>query len=332
MSGLFGATLISKFSGEVPIMSFQTNKNGTFNPTMPVASGTLKWIIDGEEQITNTPSKVLIGDIVDVEVFANDVPEGVVLTAPTFNSQNIIGEYSLEYFLINGIVNASTNLLMTSLPYSVFANVSSGVALINTGVTIQNFSNVLITGSSSMNDSELTSVIFKNQSQSFGTLRLQNNNLASLDLSNIIFTGGLLELQGNPLTTLILNNVDAQSLSTINLANNEITSLNLNTYTVESEIRGFLLQNLVNYTPPTDYGLGLTLNAVQTAALNQTSVNLFYTAMDTWYSANVPTANLLAATNLGTSASPNGAGLAALVNLRDVVYPNAGFTFTPLTN
>lgn len=318
--------------GEVPIMSFQTNKNGTFNPSMPVASGTLKWIIDGTEYITNTPSVALIGDTVDVEVFANTVPEGVVLNNPTFNSQNIIGEYSLGYFLVTGIVNAGTNLLMTSLPYSEFANVSSGVALFDTGVTIQDFSNVLLTGGSTLNNNEFTSVIFKNVSQSWSVLRLQGNNLTSLDLSDITFTGGDLLLQDNPITSLILNNVDSQLITTLNLTNIDVTSLNLSNYKMTAQIRGFNLP-VVNYTPPTDYGSGLTLHAMQTAALNLTSVDLFFEAMDDWFSVNAPTANLVAATNLGTSASPTGGSSNTnLAHLRDVVYPAASKTFTALIN
>ncbi|GAI27431.1 unnamed protein product, partial [marine sediment metagenome] len=64
MSGLFGATLISKFSGEAPIMSFQTDKNGTLLLPVTLGSGTLKWLVDGVEYITNSLSVPLIGNTV----------------------------------------------------------------------------------------------------------------------------------------------------------------------------------------------------------------------------------------------------------------------------
>ena len=142
------SSFINKAVGEVPIMSFQTNKNGTFNPTMTIAAGTLRWIIDGEEQITNSPSKVLTGSTVDVQVFANDIIDGVEVTSVLFNSQNIIGTLSFNYFTLNGAFRADANPSATNLTFSDNANIATSFLASACNYSSLDLSNVTISGGS----------------------------------------------------------------------------------------------------------------------------------------------------------------------------------------
>jgi hypothetical protein len=68
-------------------------------------------------------------------------------------------------------------------------------------------------------------------------------------------------------------------------------------------------------------------------ALDQTTVDSLFAALNTYFSTHTPTKNLAVSTNGGTSASPTGGSSNTdLVNLRDVIYPAAGFIFTATIN
>lgn len=243
MTHLRRRAFISKVS-EVPIMSFKTNKNGTFNPSILVSLGTLKWVIDGTTYITNSPSVALTGSDVDVEVFANDVLEGVGATSITFDDQNIKDELDCNYFNITTSGLFNSNLGLTSLLFS----------SLNTG----------------------------------GTFRVNSCNLTTLDLSS---------------------------------------------WTSATFIRYSGNSNLVTVTSPTSYNTALTSVNGSLCAMNLASVNEVFSKLNTFMSANAPTADCIVLVNGGTNASPTGGSSNTdLVNLRDVVYPNAGFTFTANIN
>lgn len=67
-------------------ITFQTNKNGTFAPSVTMSSGTATWIIDGTEYNTNSPSVALAGSTVDVSLIVDPTR----CTAINMSSQSIL--------------------------------------------------------------------------------------------------------------------------------------------------------------------------------------------------------------------------------------------------
>ena len=229
---------------EVLIMSFQTDKNGTFAPALTIASGILKWVIDGITYITNSPSVALTGSTVDIEVFANTVPLNETIVTVVFNSENIIGDLDFSHFTSIGTQQFNFN-------------------------------------------SDLTNIFFSANVNTIADLRHVINSITSIDLSNVILSN--------------------QYLAFLNSA---LTSISMPGYTTA-------VSNIdIN-------GCGLDL----------TTVNSWLSSLNTFMSSNAPISNLSLNLSGGTNASPTGgASNTDLVNLRDVVYPNAGFTFTATIN
>lgn len=273
---------------EVPIMSFQTDKNGTFNPSLTIPSGTLRWVIDGEEQITNSPSKVLTGSTVNVQVFANDVLQDAACTSNLFQLQNIIGSVSFEYFTKTGTLWAYGNSLLD-------------------GFTLSNNVN------------------------SSNNCRLHDCNLSSLDFSNTTVIGNFWVYQ-NPLLSSITFSANPSSSAAFRVFSNNLSSLNLTSWTMSGNIQVYDNPSLTTFTMPT-YTTTLANYWAGSCALNLTTVDLIFSSLNTFFSSNAPTVNLNVQTHGGTNASPTGgASNTDLVNLRDVVYPNAGKTFTANIN
>lgn len=283
------------FGDEVLIMSFQTDKNGTFDPSMTIASGTLRWVIDGEEQITNSPSKVLTGSTVNVQVFANTVSFGASVSDVSFESQNIIGIVAFDYFIINALIFfIDSNPGLTDITFSASGNVST--------------------------------LVFRASSC---------NLIGIFDLSGWTFNQQL-QLDLNPNLTDVTFNASGNVFTILSIPACNLTgTIDLSSWTaqvVNASISIGTNPNLTAIVQPT-MNLGLSGYAVAGCALPVAQVDNIFSILNTFFSANAPIKNLSVNTSGGTNASPTGGSSNTdLVNLRDVEYPNAGFTFTATIN
>ena len=287
--GVLGGLILKPSGGEVPIMSFQTNRNGTFNPSMTIASGTLRWVIGGEEFISNSPSKVLTGSTVNVKVFANTVSLGAEVTDVQFGNIGMIGDFSFAHFLINGNFRLEGNITVESLTFSEFENVIT-------------------------------------------QLRAENNDLSAADLSNVRLNGGL-RLQDNNNLASFIPSTEANICSIIVLVSTSLPFIDMSNYKLTALANFSSNPLLTTIIQGGGFGSSLSDYLCEDCALSVTSVNNIFSALNTAMSAVAPTNDLTCDVSGGTSASPTGGSSNTdLVNLRDVVYPNAGFTFTALIN
>lgn len=227
-----------RFGKQEPIMSFQTNKNGTFNPIIQTASGTLKWVVDGVEQITNSPSYELIGDTVDVEVYANEVTEFETITSVDFISQNIIGSLDFSWFILNGTLNTYSNAGLTGLVFSSQSNVITEFRTYFCNISSLDLSNVIISGGQFRvhSNTSLSSIIFKNVSQSAsGFFTVDNCNLSTLDLSNFTLSNTL-RFSDNPLTSIIFSS-SGNSFTTFEAFNTNLSSVDFSGFATSGILR-----------------------------------------------------------------------------------------------
>lgn len=365
--------------GEVPIMSFQTDLNGTFDPLMTIASGTLRWIIDGEEQITNSPSKVLTGSTVDVEVFANTVPLFEDATGVSFISMGVIGELSLLHFTIAGNVRIQTNSGCDSVVFSDEANDYNSIQLNNNNIEnldLSSFENsagqlwlqnnnvltdIVWPPSSANNTSSYTHMnsiavedidlrgyvcsgnMFLNSIFELLTLQFSSSNTSSrfeltncplLSSANInsFIINGICKITNTGLSSIVFNAGANSSALFECRVNPNVTSLDLSSWTFTKDVSCSSSVNLASIVSPI-YTQSLETYNFSSCALDLATVDGELANMNTYYSANAPTVNLVVDFSLGTSSSPtDGSSNTDLVNLRDVVYPGAGFTFTATIN
>jgi hypothetical protein len=145
-----GATTFIRQLGQVltslPLMSFTTNKNGTFAPSITTATGhTLRWNIDGIDYITNSPSVQLTGATVHVKIYANNFINGDAIDV-NFSNQNIIGGLDFSYFTLSGLFHAYSNPNLTSITFSTNANSSSSFSVDSTGLTTLDLSSFTLSG------------------------------------------------------------------------------------------------------------------------------------------------------------------------------------------
>ena len=357
-----------------PIMSFQTDKNGTFDPSFTIALGTLKWVIDGERFETNSPSKALTGSTVDSEVFANDVNEGESIST-NMASQNIIGELNFEYFTITGSLIVNSNPGLTQLTLSSFSNATTLVRAYSCNLSSLDFSNAILSGSFQIySNTNLTNLTFSASGNSAAIFDVHSCNLSALDLSGFTsislscnassnnaltsFTQptslssigafsmsncnitGTLNITNFNMTSLLLSNNNNLTAVTFNanaktfngvldLDNCNLSSIDLSAITTYSRLKLNDNINLSSFTLPAGYATVMNTYNVSNCALGTTIINSIFSTLNTFFSLNAPVNNLIVDAGGGTNGSPTGgASNADLVNLRDVVYPNAGFTFT----
>jgi hypothetical protein len=143
-----------------PIMEFQTDYNGTFNPRITPTSGTLIWEIDGTQYNTNIPSVSLSGTTVDVKVYAGTVTEGEDVTV-TMGAFNLIGELDYRYFTITGNFTTAVNPGVTSLLFSNSGNSSSNFQVNSCNLSTLDVSSFTLTGLFyAFSNTSLTSIIF----------------------------------------------------------------------------------------------------------------------------------------------------------------------------
>lgn len=112
----------------LPVMEFQTNKSGTFNPSFTISSGTLIWDFgDGSELYEgNSPNHTYSDSSTKtVKIYQNDVDISSTISAINFSSQNIIGTLDFSWHNINGTFYAHLNTSLTSITFSGSGNTSN---------------------------------------------------------------------------------------------------------------------------------------------------------------------------------------------------------------
>lgn len=260
---------------QIPIMSFQTNKNGTFAPTFGtiVGGGTLRWNINGVDYITNSPSVALTGATVSVNVYANDVAEGAIAQGVQFQSQNIIGSLDFTWFTINTLLRYHTNPLLTSISFRNVAQSASGLEGQSCNISTLNFSNFTLTTSANLSsNANLTSLSFKSSGNT-GSLRVDSTKIATLDISGWTISGLLYAYSNTSLTSIIFSsNANVGALS---IANTRIVTLNLATFRVNGlfESHGNTALTSLSFA-----NLNNNLNTFTTSgATSLTSINFTYT-------------------------------------------------------
>jgi hypothetical protein len=359
------------------IMQFQTDKNGTFAPTINTASGTAKWEIDGVEYITNTPSVALTGTVVDVKVYPFSIPVAEDLLSINFDDQNILGDINLSYFTVNGSIacfnNPGLNNILLNPAYS---NVITQLTANISGLDSVQVENALISGGTlRLDDTDISSLNFSNLNNIVTSAFVGNNNLLNVDLTKVLVNGSLdfrlntVNFLGVKVGSLLtsVNFFNTPSLQTVNLSNatingnvngytcpamtslvfsssgntsnglaldvnNLLPSLDLSGFTCGGRVAFNRSPNLVTLIPPT-FAAGIYNISGYNCALNETSVNAILSKLNSDLTSTPPTSNLDLRLEGGTNSSPTGGDSNAdLENLRDVIFPGSGFTFTYAIN
>jgi hypothetical protein len=228
-----------------PIMEFQTNKNGTFNPIITPTSGTLIWEIDGTLYTTNSPSVALTGDTVDVRVFANNVvlEEDV---AVDMSSQYIIGELDFSHFTINGVFHAYLNPNLTSILFSSSGNSSDIFNVSYCNLSTLDVSSFTFTDHFQANDNNnLSSISFSASGNSTSNFRVKSCNLSSLDVSSFTLSGIFWTYSNSNLTSLLFSS-SVNSSSDFLLYNCNLSSLDLSSFTFSGNVYVYANPNLTS--------------------------------------------------------------------------------------
>ncbi len=354
------------------IMSFQTSYSGTFAPVITPSSGTLIWEVDGVQQETNTPSFELVGDTVDVKVYANDVIEGTYISAK-LNNLNIIGTLDFSFFAFNGICYLYSNASLSSITFSSSSNTITDFRVNNCNLSSLDLSNVLINVgvflaysnaslsniifSSSNNycsnifkvdscnlssldlsnlkinsifnvngNSSLSSLVFGEFSNSSRGMYIYNTSLVSVDLSSF-YLSGFLNISSNSLLSSIVFSGSNGTLSDFRINSNNLTSIDLSSFTFSNLLQSYNNSNLSVIALPS-YTSAFNLLQVYDCALDQTTVDSVLSDLNSLFSINTPTDDLIIQLYGGTNASPtNGDSNADILSLT-TLFINAGYTFT----
>lgn len=357
------------YKTQVPIMSFQTDFNGTFNPYITLLGSILIWEVDGVKQKTNNPSFELTGGLVDVNVYPNNAKKGVIATSVNFYSLNFIGALNLEYFTIIGDLVLNSNIGLTSITFSVYDNVIGTTRISECNLSSIDFTNVRINGETELNsNSNLSSITFGDFDNYSTTFEVNNCSLTSLDFSSFTNMISVMELLGNTnlgtfiqpqnatfssfklapnteLLTLDLTNChiggylgiantnitqilfnNTVKSCQLDLYNNGFTSLDLSSFdTVIGRLRLQDNSNLVNLIAPIGFSTDMYQLSANGDALNIASIDGLLGNLNTYFSANTPTSDLILDLSNGTNASPtNGLNNADLLNLISI-YQNTAY-------
>jgi hypothetical protein len=132
--------LIGTTTGATAAMSFQTDYNGTLALSMSPAAGTLRWKIDGTEYITNSLSHANDGTTVDVDVYLNDVVDGVDLGNIYWMNKKLIGTLDFSWATLTDTLSIQISSGVTSVLFRNVTQTVKNVYLIALGITAVDFS------------------------------------------------------------------------------------------------------------------------------------------------------------------------------------------------
>ena len=295
----------------VPILTFQTNAVGLFNPSMTVTSGTLTWDMgDGTTQNTNSPSITYPdSSLKTIKVFLGTATIADI-TGLLFSSQFIVGSIDISQLTALTDIELDSNADLTSITNPVTAAL---VTVYNvSGSNLMGILDLLgltgLGGSFNVNSNPLlTSITNPTSSQVFTQYNARSCNLTgTLNLSGLTGLGGDFEVNNNPLLTSITNPTSSQVFTVYYAFSCGLTSLNLSSLShIGGDIRAYLNTGMVTFTLPVLAQQILKID-VHNNALNLTSANALFSRLNVWFTAHAPSANGTYIENGGTNTQPTG--------------------------
>lgn len=168
-----------------PLLTFQTNKSGTFNPQLPATSGTYIWDYgDGSPlDATNTPNHTYSDSstktVIVYQNTANNIIQGF-----NFRNQNIIGSMDLSPFAFSLNFLIDTNSGLTGLTFSASGNTANLFRAHSCNISSIDLSGFTISGDiECYSNANLATATFSASGNTTNRFRFENCNLSSLDVS-----------------------------------------------------------------------------------------------------------------------------------------------------
>lgn len=314
--------------------------SSTFSPDFTVSSGTLHWDLgDGSILDTNSvdhPYIVLGNKNVNVYVGTTIGPESI--TEVKLENDRLIGTLDLEDFSnLEGMFYVHNNPGLTQIKNPSTAGVfkvywAHGCNLTGTldltGLT--NLGGLFY----AQNNSNLTEILNPDSSQGIIYYWALNCNLTgTLDVSGLTGLGGSFNVHSNSNLTSILNPTSSQVFETYQAYSCNLTgTLDVSGLTgLGGSFYSYSNSGLVDILLPT-LTQDITSFRSHNCALSQTTVDDVFSKLNTYYTSNSPSDDLLVEINGGTNAIPtDGASNSDITNLSSI-FTGAGHTFTYYIN
>lgn len=322
-----------RYSGEDPVMTFQTDRSGTFSPSFTIDVGVLQWDYgDGSPlEITNSPSHLYADSSVKtVKVYANTVTVGSVISAVDFNSQNIIGTLDFSWHTINGTYMFNANSGLTGLVFTTSGNTSTNFQSVNTNITgILDVSSINLSGTFRVDgNSNLTSITHGITNGSVSNYQFDGCDITgTLDLSTITLTS-ILNGQNNTNLTAITFNTTVQTLNSCILYNCGLTTIDFSNITIQSNVQ--LYDNSLTSITWSSIGQ-IVIGRFDGNALTEVEVDEILNLIQVYSTSIAPTADLTLNLSGGTNSAPSATGLTDKSTI-ETNYTNAGKTATITVN
>jgi hypothetical protein len=318
---------------EIPLITFKTSKSTGFFGEIARLSGTglAKWDM-GDGTIQNSNS--FIYNYADtttktVNIYLGTLIGETDITSLRVYSDLISGTLNLSRF--NGLVDlqAYSNASLSSVIYPTNStSLWTNISLYSTGLSgIQDLSNIDIAGTFQIYSiAGVTGILHKVTSRTFSTYYVSNNNMTGThDVSMLTGWGGDIRGNGNVNLTTLVCPTSSTIISIFwwngcNLGYLDISGL-LN---IGGNFQVQTNPNCQYLTLPTTINRQFTTFNASGCSLDVTSVDAVFSKLNTWYTANPPTANLTINLSGGTNAALTG-GLANpdLVSLNNI-FTTAG--------
>lgn len=242
--------------GESPVLTFQTNKNGTFDPSLTTLDTSVAtWSVEGlGSQTSNNPVFTLDGSLRTVTI---EIADFAQINTINWSSQDIVGQLDLQ-LLTNCVafnLNFNSNLISILNPVN-SENTTTYIAnqcnLLNV-LDLTSFSN--FGGNFSVRDNpNLTGILHSASTNNFTAYRAYNCNLnGTLNISMLSGLGNAFEVYNNPNLTGILNPTSTNIINTYSVYNCNLNgTLDISTLNIANYFRADNNQNLTAILNPTN--------------------------------------------------------------------------------
>ena len=238
-------------------MTFITNKNGTFNPSILTSDVSVAtWSVTGEsDQTTNSPSFTLTGADETVTLTIADFSK---ITDFKVNSQNVKG--SLDISLLTGcdLFWLFTNPLLTSVTNPINATTINTYAISSCNLTSLDLTSFTNFGGNFQcnSNTNLSSLSFPSSNKSFTHFWANSCAFTSLNLSMLTGFGGDVNLHTNSLMTSITFPTSSTIITDFNIYSTGLTSLGVSGLTALSgQFMAYNNSSLTSITLPVTSGI-----------------------------------------------------------------------------